>query len=46
LPTINIRRLLHRSAIADPIGPRMPFGKKPAAPTRADSDALWVVWAT
>jgi hypothetical protein len=46
LPTISIRRLLHRSAIADPIGPRMPFGRKPAAPTSADNDALCVVCAT
>ena len=46
LPTINSRRLLHRSAIAEPIGPSTPLGKNPAAPTMADHDAFPVVCAT
>ena len=46
LPTTSMRRLLHRSAIAEPIGPSTPLGKNPAAPTIADHDALPVVWAT
>ena len=46
LPIARIRRLLHRSAIAEPIGPSIPFGRKPAAPTSADHDGFPVVWAT
>ena len=46
LPATSILRLLHRSAIADPIGPSTPFGRNPAAPTSADNDAFPVVWAT
>ncbi len=43
LPTTRMRRLLHRSAIAEPIGPSTPLGRKPAAPTSADHDAFPVV---
>ncbi len=46
LPIERILRLLHRSAIAEPIGPSTPFGRNPAAPTSADHDGLPVVWAT
>ena len=43
LPIIRIRRLLHRSAIAEPIGPSTPLGRNPAAPTSADHEAFPVV---
>ena len=46
LPVTSMRRLLHLSAMAEPIGPSTPLGKKPAAPTRADHEAFPVVWAT
>ena len=44
--TISTRRRRRRSAIADPMGPTIAPGMKPAALTIADHDALPVVSAT